>query len=213
MTQEMPERNLFMMCKTLREEALADLPKGYIVRHCRPDELDLWKAMPFDDDESAQKNNSFINDFFNKVYGKQKKLFFQKCLFLCDKNETPIGTCFAWKAYNKMTTIHWFKILKEFEGEGLGRVLLSYVMKNIPESDYPVYLHTQPESYKAIKLYTEFGFSFLTDPIIGYRENHLEESLPALKQTMYQEDFNQLKFEKAPNSFLDAVKSSKINEF
>lgn len=86
-------------------------------------------------------------------------------------------------------------------------------MKRIPESDYPVYLHTQPSSYRAIKLYTDFGFALLTDPIIGYRQNHLDMCLPFLKTHLCQEDFGQLKFEKAPEEFLQAVKSSPIHQF
>lgn len=86
-------------------------------------------------------------------------------------------------------------------------------MKSIKEEDYPVYLHTQPSSYRAIKLYTDFGFAFLTDPIIGYRKNDLEESLPVLKAYMPQEYFEKLQFAKAPEDFLEAVKSSPINQF
>jgi hypothetical protein len=86
-------------------------------------------------------------------------------------------------------------------------------MSSLTENDYPIYLHTQPSSFRAIKLYSDFGFALLTDPIIGYRQNHLEECLPILKAHMLQKDFEKLQFTKAPENFLKAVKSSTINQF
>jgi len=208
-----PEKNLFMMCKALNSNAISELSDEYHVRTCRRDELDIWKEMPFDDVKSAKEYNRFMTEYFNDVYGSKEDLFFQKCLFVCDKNDTPIGTCFAWKAYEKISTIHWFKVRKNYEGSGIGRALLSIVMRSIKENDYPVFLHTQPSSFRAIKLYSDFGFAFLTDPIIGYRKNDLEECLTILKEHMPQKDFEKLQFAEAPEDFLKAVKSSKINQF
>ena len=131
MEEEIADKNLFMMCKELNYNALAQLPNEYHVRTCRRNELDIWKAMPFDDAKSAQEYNGFMTKYFNDVYGEKEDLFFRNCLFACDKNDAPIGTCFAWKAYDKITTIHWFKVLKNYEGLGIGRALLSIVMKSI----------------------------------------------------------------------------------
>ena len=213
MENDIPDKNLFMMCKELNTNAISQLPKEYHVRTCRKDELDIWKAMPFDDEESAEEYKGFMTGFFDEVYGDKESLFFEKCLFICDEKDTPVGTCFAWKAYDKITTIHWFKVLKNYEGSGLGRALLSIVMNSIAEKDYPVFLHTQPESFRAIKLYSDFGFALLTDSIIGYRQNDLQESLPILKAHMLQKDFDKLQFAEAPEEFLEAVKSSRLNEF
>lgn len=207
------EKNLFMMCKKLNESALSELPEGYIVRNCRKNELDIWKRIHFDEEKTAGKYEAYMTQYFNHVYAKKGNLFFEKCLFICDNNDIPVGTCFAWEAYEKITTIHWFKVVKKYEGLGIGRALLSIVMKSIPEKKYPVYLHTQPSSFRAIKLYSDFGFALLTDPIIGFRKNDLEECLPILKKKMYKRDFDNLKFTKAPKEFLQAVKSSTISEF
>ena len=51
------------------------------------------------------------------------------------------------------------------EGKGLGRALLTEILKN---AGLPIYLHTQPTPARAIKLYSDFGFKLTTDPIIGY---------------------------------------------
>jgi ribosomal protein S18 acetylase RimI-like enzyme len=213
MKEEIPDKNLFMMCKALNRNALSELPKEYHIRTCRREELDIWKGIHFDDEKSAKEAYGFMTKFFNDVYADKQDLFFQKCLFVCDKNHTPMGTCFVWKAYDKINTIHWFKVLKSYEGLGIGRGLLSIVMNSLADNDYPVYLHTQPSSYRAIKLYSDFGFALLSDPIIGHRSNDLEECLPILRTHMPQKDFEKLEFAKAPEDFLEAVKSSSINQF
>jgi hypothetical protein len=79
--------------------------------------------------------------------------------------------------------------------------------------DYPIYLHTQPSSYRAIKLYADFGFTLITDPMIGNRKNDIEECLPILKENMPKEYYKKLSTTKAPKEFLQIVNNSLINEF
>jgi len=147
------------------------------------------------------------------VYGKKVDLFFEKCLFVCDINDNPIATAFVWKAYDQINAFHWFKVLKEHEGKGIGRALLSIVMQELKQEDYPVYLHTQPGSFRAIKLYSDFGFNLLSDPVIGSRKNHLEECLPILKQFMPGEDFKNLNVSDAPDHFLNVLRTAKDDQF
>jgi ribosomal protein S18 acetylase RimI-like enzyme len=213
MKKEMPDKNLFMVCSHLYRNALTELSKEYHIRNCKENELDIWKAMPFDEPETARKNHDFMTEYFNNVYGNKKEKFFNKCMFVCNKNDQPVGTCFLWKAYEKINTIHWFKIIREYEGQGIGRALLSTIMKNTTEEDYPIYLHTQPSSYRAIKLYSDFGFKLINDPIIGIRKNDLTECLPLLKENMPEKDYTKLKITKAPKEFLEIVNKSVINEF
>lgn len=213
MPEGLPDQNLFMMCSALNPAAVRSLPPGYSIRKCREDELGIWMDFPFDEPIEAEKHRGYMTSFFRNVYADKKKLFFDKCLFVCDSHDRPIGTCFAWKAYGKITTIHWFKVLKQHEGLGIGRALLSYVMQSLSTGDYPVFLHTQPESYRAIKLYADFGFVLLSDPVIGTRSNDLEEFLPILQAVMPSEAFQALRVTRGPGFFLEAVSSSSIVQF
>jgi ribosomal protein S18 acetylase RimI-like enzyme len=213
LSDEIPEKNLFMMCNSLNSKATRQLPKGYHVRFCREDELDTWKAMQFDTAELAREYYGFMTDYYNQVYLKKGDLFFRRCVFICDDNDKPIGTCFLWKAYDEIWTLHWFKVLNEYEGKGIGRALLSYVMQSLPQNEYPVFLHTHPESFRAIKLYSDIGFKILTNPYIGSRQNDLEECMPILEKYMFNPDFEELQFAIAPQYFLDVVCSSKVEEF
>jgi ribosomal protein S18 acetylase RimI-like enzyme len=214
MSKEIPDKNLFMMCTTLNSGALRDFPTNeFHIRNCRENELDIWMSFPFDEPEEAEKYKDVMASFFQKVYLDKIEVFYTNCLFVCDSQDLPIATCFAWKAYDKLTTIHWFKVRKSYEGLGIGRALLSYIMQSLPKSEFPVYLHTQPSSYRAIKLYTDFGFELLSDPVIGTRTNDLAECLPILQEVMPIEAFQALRITEAPASFLEAVSSSAIVQF
>ena len=154
-----------------------------------------------------------MTDYFNALYASKLEVFFEKCLFICNGEDIPVGSCFTWKAYDNFTTIHWTKVLREYEGRGLGRSLLTEVMMNLKDDDYPVYLHTHPICFRAIKLYSDFGFLLISDPVVGYRNNDLEECIPILENHMPRIDFNNLKTVKAPQDFLDAASSTDVENF
>lgn len=213
MSVQIPDKNLFMMCEKLNSKAISDMPNGFHVRTCQKNELDIWKAMPFDNPELAKQYYDYMTQYYNSVYAKKGDLFFQVCLFVCDKDNKPVGTCFAWKAYERITTIHWYKVLKDYEGQGIGRALLSIVMKTLTDDEFPVFLHTHPSSYRAIKLYSDFGFFLLSDPLIGNRKNDLEECLPILKKYMPHQDFQCLRITKSPPFFLKVISSPNKEEF
>jgi ribosomal protein S18 acetylase RimI-like enzyme len=208
-----PNLNIFMMCESLNCAALRDLPDGYSLRNPQKNELDFWKRMPFDGKEIAE-NLRYMDEYFNRVYAPKGNLFFKTCLFAVNAKDEPVGTCFAWKVYGEFATLHWFKVLPQYEGNGIGRALLSAVMARLSQENYPVYLHTQVGSFSAIKLYSDFGFMILQDEAIGrLRRNDITECLPILKQLMPHDAFNGLKFGNARADFLESVTASDTSDF
>jgi ribosomal protein S18 acetylase RimI-like enzyme len=213
MSVQLPNENIFMLCEKVNEAAYREMPKGYGLRFCRPDELDIWKLMPFDDEQSADRFLWFMDDFFETVYAPKGNLFFEKCLFVVDRRDDPVGTCFSWKSYDAVTTMGWYKVKKEYEGRGIGRALLTEVMRSLSPCDYPMLLHTQPSSFRAIKLYSDFGFKVLMDEKVGQRDNHIKKCLPELRAAMKKKDYNKLVFAKAPKQLLDFLSTQELNEF
>jgi ribosomal protein S18 acetylase RimI-like enzyme len=211
--EEIPDKNIFMMCESLNRNSLTELPTGYFIRTCQPNELDAWKTMPFDDPELAKEYEGFMSDYFTMTYGGREDLFFSKTLFVCDRQDKPIATCLSWNAYDEFMTIQWFKVLKEYEGQGIGRALLSIVMLELEMHDYPVYLHTQPDSFRAIKLYSDFGFALLSGDRFGIRKNDLDECLPILEQFMPREYFRDLRIVAAPKEFENTLSKYDTNQF
>ena len=209
----MPERDLFMMCPALNREALRPVPAGFSIRRCRKGELDAWIGLQADDPAQRDALRAYLTEYFQNIYAPAGDLFYEQCLFAVDEGDEPVGTVFIWKAYGRVNTVHWFKVLPALEGRGIGRALLSHALEALKPGDFPVFLHTQPGSFRAIKLYADFGFRFLADERVGGRVNGLAECLPALREVMPREAFERLKTASAPAFFLDAASSSPVNQF
>ena len=212
---EIPSKDLFMMCNKVNSDAFSDLPSGFHIRTCRRDELDIWKQMHLDFPHSPEQHAEymqFMDSFYDRMYRIKEDLFYKKSLFVCDEYNKPVGRGFIWKVYNRINSIQWYKVLREYEGRGIGRALLTVMMKDLTNEDYPVYLHTHPSSFRAIKLYSDFGFCFVSDPVIGPRNNDIYECLPILEKYIPEKDFKKLKIIKASRELLEAASSSGMLE-
>ncbi len=213
MEEEIPDKNIFMMCKKVNKNAFSNLSSEFSVRTCRAEELSIWKEMPFDNEEDANQFQNFMDEYFQTTYGGKEKEFFNKTFFVVDKFDTPIATGLIWKSYGEFNTVQWLKVKKEYEGKGIGRALLTILLKDLDKGDYPIYLHTQPGSFRAIKLYSDFGFCLLTNEYIGKRKNELNESFPILKKFIPEKDFKKLKKCQAPKNFTNRLKEFDTIEF
>ena len=210
---EIPDYNIFMMCERLDKNALAELNKDYYFRNCRPNELDLWKAFPFDTEKTPEDYEGFMNQYIEETYRENMDLFFKNTLFVCDKHEKAVATCSHWKAYGKINTIQWLKTSKSYEGKGIGRALLSEIMKSFDNADFPIYLHTQPASFRAIKLYSDFGFYLLKGGQMGTRTNDLEKCLPILRELVPKKDFEKLKIIDCPHYLIGVLQNETTVQF
>ena len=56
-----------------------------------------------------------------------------------------------------------------------------------------MYLHTQPESYQAIKLYNDFGFHITKEDRYGHAGNEYEDAMEIFKEVMDSEAYKRLK--------------------
>lgn len=207
---EIPPLNLFMMCTRPRPQAFRPLPQGYHTRLCRPEELELWGRMNLDDPAYPD----YMMEYFNQVYAPRRQEFFQRCTFVCDADDHPIATCFLWPAYKEqLHTLHWFKVLPAYEGQGIGRGLLTHLLENLTERDYPIFLHTHPHCYRAVGLYADFGFRLLSGPPVGTRSNDWEEGLPWLRKAMPAAVFSRIQITPAPAHFLEVAGAMEQPEF
>ena len=197
--------NIFMQCDMVRSDAFRELPTGYSFRLCRHNELEVWKRIIV-----HEQYIDYVTDYYNRVYSAHEDEFFRRCLFVCDTDDKPIASCLLWRSYGLINTIGWFAVLPKHEGKGLGRALISKILKY---AELPVYLHTQPTSARAIKLYSDFGFKLINDTKIGHRENDLAKSLPYLQKILPPNDYEKLQYVKAHDDLHKAALSSETAEF
>jgi len=199
------DNSLFMMCERLNVDACSILPDGYTFRQVRRDELEIWKRTIVD-----VQYVDYVTEYYDNIYAAKADEFFRRCIFVCDGNDKPVASCMLWRAYGQIETLGWLRVLPEYEKMGIGRALISEILK---AAEIPVYLHTQLTSICAVKLYSDFGFALVTDPVIGYRKNYLQESLPYMQKILPKADYHNLRFVQADEALLKAALSSKTSEF
>lgn len=204
--EKIPEANLFMWCDKPLRDAFAPLPEGF--RYCSfsPALLDDWIGLQM---AGSAEEREYLLSYYRRVYEPLAENFPGRWHLLYD-GATLAASCTLWEAYPGYETIHWLKVHPLYEGRGLGRAILTKTLENHYGE---VFLHTQPESFRGIKLYTDFGFVLLTDPVIGRRENHLTDVLPVLSRVMTSASYEALRFARCPEGFRRAAADCGENRF
>ncbi len=201
-----PDGNLFMWCEKPDSSAFTAVPEGFGCIPFTPDRREEWISLQW---ARGKEDPAYLRNVYDNTYAPGESLFPKRWILLTDQGKM-VASCQLWEAYPGYETIHWLAVDPVYEGRGLGRAVLSAVLKGI---DGPVWLHTQPASYRALKLYTDFGFALLTDAVIGRRENHLTDVLPVLSRVMTPQSYGRLRFAQCPRGFWQAAADCGENRF
>ena len=74
---------------------------------------------------------------------------------------------------------------EKYHGKGLGRALCCAVMNTFKAQEkLPVYIHTQPWSWKAIFLYLSLGFKLQKSDSFSHYVNQYDEAIITLKKIL-----------------------------
>lgn len=143
-----------------------DLPEGFsLVKYKDGYEKD-WAKIQTDLEqfESIDEALKCFKDTFLDVTDD----VYKKCFFIQNKDGKNIATASIWNGNHfgkTLQRIHWVAVSKEYQGLGLAKSLVSAALDVFNElgfKDY-VYLTSQVSSYKALNIYSKFGFVPYTD--------------------------------------------------
>lgn len=106
-------------------------------------------------------------------------------MFVENEQGEAVGTIMCWWDYReggRVPSIHGFAVKSGYQGLGLGKVLVAACLREMIEleGDRDIYLHTQTWSYKAVRLYSRFGFDIVRDETFGSYENDYDRAMPIL---------------------------------
>ncbi len=143
-----------------------DLPEGFsLVKYKDGYEKD-WAKIQTDLEqfESIDEALKCFKDTFLDVTDD----VYKKCFFIQNKDGKNIATASIWNGNHfgkTLQRIHWVAVSKEYQGLGLAKSLVSAALDVFNElgfKDY-IYLTSQVSSYKALNIYSKFGFVPYTD--------------------------------------------------
>ncbi len=120
----------------------------------------------------------------------------EKILFLLSDTGQTIGSCISWtdqRQEREVNSLHWLIMDEAYQGKGFGRVLCTEAMNRFYFCNQkPIYIHTQPWSWKAIMLYISLGFRLQKTDTFSAYSNQYNEAMPTLKAVLSREQYLKL---------------------
>lgn len=157
---------LKMICDPLKLVNDVSLLRGFSLVSHRPEFMQNWTRIQ----RAADQLNEISDDLFRIAFGTDDHVLHQRILYLKNAEEEIIGTSAAWFGDEPFDgswgRVHWVAVLPEYQGQGLGKYLLSETIKRLIELGHQkAYLTTDSRRPHAIKLYQDFGFEIQTEGV------------------------------------------------
>ena len=187
-----PFYNTIMKCSAYSPRRV-ELPDGFSVVPYRRGYEKGWAKLEcsvgdFYSFEAAEK-------YFAGTYLRDPGRF-SDILFLLNREHEVVGSCNAWqdmRGEHSVSSLHWLVVRKRYQGKGLGRALCTAVMNIFARRGaLPVYIHTQPWSWKAVLLYLSLGFSLQKTDTFSHYENEYAKALAELRKIVPEEQYELL---------------------
>ena len=189
--RSIPFFNVIMRCDSYAFQRTT-LPEGYRIRSYRPgDEYD-WARLEcaIGDFDSLDEAVAYFREKY--LSGGDR----EDILFLLDDSGAVAGSCVAWTDERRgalVNSLHWLVVHEAHQGKGCGRALCASVMNRfLTRNGQPIYIHTQPWSWKAILLYASLGFRLQESDTFGTYVNQYEDAMKTLKPVLTKEQLQAL---------------------
>ncbi|MBO4927393.1 MAG: GNAT family N-acetyltransferase [Clostridiales bacterium] len=169
------------------------LPDGFSIVSYQSGYEKEWAKLEYDigDFESLEAAERY---FVENYLQNSEQL--PNILFLLNREHEIVGSCIAWRDMHgekSVSSLHWLVVQERYQGIGLGRALCMAVM-NIYDrrGELPVYIHTQPWSWKAILLYHSLGFRLQKTDTFSHYENEYVKAMAELRKIVSEEQYDLL---------------------
>lgn len=168
------------------------LPEGYYLDGYRAGDEHAWAKMEVYAGDFATEDKAL--EYFRRVYLSNKEELLKRFIIVRDKDGNGVSSCIAWKTERQnqpVSALQWLVTAPGYEGLGLARAAAAATVSRYYElGEKPVYLHTQPWSYKALWLYYQHGFKIVRHDTFQVFGNQCDEALKILETLMPKEKFD-----------------------
>lgn len=193
--RSIPYYNIIMKKDTPTAFAVPALPPQFELHTYRPGIEHQWAELEYEigDFLSVQEASAY----FAKTYLSRPDLLTRRGVFVSDKSSAClVGACIAWFDEQNgapVSSLHWLITKEAYQGRGIGSALIAAALSIYEkENAFPVFLHTQPWSYQAIRLYHKFGFRLMKRESFAGYENQYTLAVPVLARYIAPECMREL---------------------
>lgn len=185
-----PYYNIIMRCDRVLPMEIK-LPEGYTIRTYQPGDEDTWATLMCSVGEQTSLDDAKAE--FVQRYLADASLT-DRIFFAVDAEGTVVGTAIAWEHDPRgigTRALHWVAVHPEHQRKGLGKALCQTCLRLFRRESnaLPVYLHTQPWSWKAILLYISLGFNLQPKDSFYAYENQYTQAMETLKTIVTAEQY------------------------
>ncbi len=191
--RSIPYYNLILKCTKICTTPVS-LPEGYSFKMYEVGDEKYWAKLEYEIGDFSSVEEAEI--YFRTNYCNQIDELKRRCVFVVDSYGDVVGSCIAWhdlKDNDTVASLHWLVVSQEHQGRHIGLALCQKVMEIFSEyGETPIYIHTQPWSYKAILLYIKLGFKIQKTDTFSRYENQYKKAIKTLENLLPERQFNQI---------------------
>ena len=183
--RSIPYYNLILKCNKNSATPIS-LPEGYSFKMYEVGDEKHWAKLEYGIGDFSSVEEAEV--YFKTNYCNQIDELKKRCVFVVDTYGDVVASCIAWhdsKDNDTVASLHWLVVSPEHQGKYIGLALCQKVMDIFNEhGETPVYIHTQPWSYKAILLYIKLGFKIQKTDTFSHYENQYEQAIKTLENIL-----------------------------
>jgi len=153
----------------------AALPAGLTIRPVCDGEGDLWTGII----RQSEHLGSVRDGLYEREFGFDPAAARERVYFATDAEGAAVGTVGVWYGTEEFAgwgRVHWLYIMPGWQGQGIGRALLSFTLHRLAELGHDrAYLTTSTARLTALRLYLNYGFL----PDLAYEDTEAAWQLAA----------------------------------
>ena len=189
-----PYYNVIMRCDQFLDVS-APPPPGFLIRSYRPGDERAWAEMEAEIGDFASSQEAL--SYFQATYFPQITALQERSHFAVRVSDGQVaGSVIAWqdpRGNALVASLHWLVVSPRFQRLGLGLALTKAALDTYQQlGQLPIYLHTQPWSYPAIRLYSRMGFALQKTDTFSHYENQFPQAAETLKGLLSEKDYRLL---------------------
>lgn len=192
--RSIPFYNIILRCDNPLDTA-PSLHGEYAFRMYQAGDELAWAELEYeigDFNSVAEAKQYFLSNYCTK----SEPDISERCVFAVKQDGTIIGSCIAWQDLRNnlpVASLHWLVVSPRYQNKGIGSALCQKAMQIFAKKDEkPIYIHTQPWSYKAMILYIHQGFKIQKTDTFSHYINQFPLAMNTLQKILSQNQYKEL---------------------